>query len=254
MADAPFAAIRQITDAYRAKRQARGAARIDLPEVSVRLVGDDVVIRPLPKLASRDMVTDAMLMAGEAAARYAVAQDIVIPFAMQPAPDEIREPAGMAEMYAYRRQFKPSRAALEPARHFGLGLDFYARATSPLRRYADLVVHQQLRAAVTGGTPAGADEILERTTGLDAAGALIRKAERQSNQHWKLAYLARRRDWQGDAVIVSLEERKAVVIIPELAMETRIRPSPDYTLGQTLMLGVREVDLPALTVYFQVVG
>ena len=254
MSEQPFAAIRQITDAYRERRKARGAARIDLPEVSVRVVDDEVVIRPLPKLASRDMVTDAMLMAGEAAARFALAEAIPIPFAMQPAPDVLSEPVGMPAMYAYRRLFKPSRASLEPAPHFGLGLERYARATSPLRRYADLVVHQQLRAAVATGTPATAEEILERTTGLDASGALIRKAERQSNQHWKLVYLQQNAEWQGNAVVVSLEERKAVVIIPELAIETRIRLSPDYELGQTLRLGVREVDLPSLSVYFQVLS
>ena len=82
----------------------------------------------------------------------------------------------------------------------------------------------------------------------------MRRAERQSNQHWKLVYLQQNADWQGDAVVVSLEERKAVVIIPELAIETRIRLSPEYELGQTLRLSVREVDLPALSVYFQVLG
>ena len=86
-----------MTGAYRARRLARGAARIDLPETSVRVVGDEVVIRPLPKLASRDMVTDAMLMAGEAAARFAQANGIVIPYAMQPSPEEVRQPQGIRE-------------------------------------------------------------------------------------------------------------------------------------------------------------
>jgi len=252
MHEAPFAEIRCITDAYRARRLARGAARIDLPEVSVRVSHGKVVIRPLPKLASRDMVTDAMLMAGEAAARFAQANGIAIPYAMQPGPEEVRQPQGMAEMYAYRRLFKPSRASLEPEPHFGLGLDVYARATSPLRRYADLLVHQQLRAHVTGRGPLAADEILERAAALDAAGATIRRAERQSNQHWKMVHLKRNPDWRGDAVVVALEDRKAVVIIPELALETRIRLSPDFALDQTLNLAVREVDVPAQTAYFRI--
>jgi len=251
MFELPFAAIRGLTDAYRARRLARGAARIDLPEVSVRVIDGEVVIRPLPKLASRDMVTDAMLMAGEAAARFALANGIAIPFAMQPSPDEVRQPEGMAEMYAYRRLFKPSRASLEPEPHFGLGLEIYARATSPLRRYADLVVHQQLRAFALGKTPLSADEVLQRTAALDSAGAAIRRAERLSNLHWKLVHLSRNPDWQGEAVVVGLEERKSVVIVPELALETRIRLSPAHTLGQPLRLGVREVDVPAQAVYFR---
>ena len=254
MHEQPFAAISEMTGGYRARRLARGAARIDLPETSVRVVGDEVVIRPLPKLASRDMVTDAMLMAGEAAARFAQANGIVIPYAMQPSPEEVRQPQGMAEMYAYRRLFKPSRASLEPEPHFGLGLDLYARATSPLRRYADLVVHQQLRAFMTGRALLSADQILERTAALDASSATIRRAERFSNQHWKMVYLSRNPGWQGEAVVVALEERKAVVIVPELALETRIRLSPDYSLDQTLKLAVREVDIPAQTAYFRVLA
>jgi exoribonuclease-2 len=250
--ESPFAAISRITDAYRARRVARGAARIDLPEVSVRLVEGEVVIRRLPKLHSRDMVTDAMLMAGEAAARFAQQQAVAIPYALQPPPDEIRQPQNIVEMYAYRRLFKPSRASLTPDAHFGLGLPIYARATSPLRRYADLVVHQQLRSVVTGREPLSADEVLARTAGLDAAGALIRKAERLSNLHWKLVYLARNPAWQGEAVVVALEERKSVLIVPELALETRIRRSPDHGLGETLRLAVREVDLPGQAVYFRV--
>jgi exoribonuclease-2 len=254
MQEPAFASIGAITDAYRARRLSRGAARLDLPEVSVRVVDGEVLIRPLPKLASRDMVTDAMLMAGEAAARFAQANAVVIPFAMQPSPEEVRQPQGMPEMYAYRRLFKPSRASLEPEPHFGLGLDAYARATSPLRRYADLVVHQQLRAFVMGRAPLSADEVLERTAALDAAGAAVRRAERQSNLHWKMVHLSRNPGWKGEAVVVALEERKATVIIPEFALETRIRVSPDYSLGQTLVLGVREVDVPAQTAYFRVLG
>lgn len=254
MHEQPFVDIGRITDAYRRRRLERGAARIDLPEVSVRVIDGEVVIRPLPKLASRDMVADAMLMAGEAAARFAEANGVAIPYAMQPAPDEIRQPQGMAEMYAYRRLFKPSRASLEPEAHFGLGLDVYARATSPLRRYADLLVHQQLRAFILGKAPLSSDQVLERSALLDAASASIRRAERLSNLHWKLVHLSRNPGWQGEAVAVAVEERKTALIVPELALETRIRSSPGHVAGETLRLGLREVDVPAQSVYFRVLG
>ena len=141
---------------------------------------------------------------------------------------------------------------LEPEPHTGLGLDVYARTTSPLRRYADLVVHQQLRAFVLGQPVLNADRVLERTANLEAAGALIRRAERLSNLHWKLVYLARRPDWRGQGVVVSVEERKAIVMIPELALETPIRPGGDIAPGQALELAVREVDVPGQSAYFRV--
>ena len=254
MGEAPFKQISAITDAYRVCRLQRGAARIDLPEVSVRVVEGEVVIRGLPKLASRDMVTDAMLMAGEAAARYAQANQVPIPYAMQPSPEQIQRPKTMSEMYAYRRFFKPSRASLEAQPHFGLGLDIYARTTSPLRRYADLLVHQQIRAFAAGGKPMDAAKLLEHSAALDSASAVVRRAERLSNLHWKLVHLRRNPQWTGEAVVVGLEARKAVLIIPELAFETKVRLSSEFALDQTVTLSVSEVDLPAQSVYFRVSG
>ena len=140
MHEEPFASIAQLTDGYRQRRLARNAARLDLPEASVRLIDGKVTIRPLPKLASRDMVTDAMLMAGEAVAIYAAQNDIPVPHAMQPEPEEIRQPSSLSEMYAYRRLFKPSNTVLHAEPHFGLGLEQYARSTSPLR----LTIHDWL--------------------------------------------------------------------------------------------------------------
>lgn len=38
----------------------------------------------------------------------------------------------------------------EPAYHFSLGMPLYCQITSPLRRYGDLVLHQQLHAYLAG--------------------------------------------------------------------------------------------------------
>ena len=252
MHEEPFASIARLTDAYRQRRLARNAARIDLPEASVRLVDGEVVIRPLPKLASRDMVTDAMLMAGEAVATFAADNDLLIPHAMQPEPEEIRQPGKLSEMYAYRRLFKPSNTVMHAEPHFGLGLQRYARSTSPLRRYADLLVHQQLRAFVTGKQPLDRDALAEHMAGIDALGGKVRRTERQSNLHWKLVHLSRHPDWEGEAVVAALEERKAALVIPELAMEVKVRLHESFALDASVRLKVREVDLASQDVYFRV--
>lgn len=252
MADEPFASLNQVVTRYRKRRDAAGSARIDLPEVSVRVREGEVLIRPLERLESRQMVTDAMLMAGEAAARFALAHEIPVPFATQVAPENPQEPEGMAAMYAYRRQMKPSQSKTLEEPHFGLGLEVYTRATSPLRRYLDLVAHQQLRAYALGRPVLPISEISERIGANDAVGGSIRRAERLSNTHWKMLFLQRNPKWKGEAVVVDLKDNRATVIIPELALETRVRVAKDVALNQVIKLAVREVDVADLTAWFRV--
>lgn len=252
MHEEPFAAIAKITDAYRAQRLARNAARLDLPEASVKVREGEVLIRPLPKLPSRDMVTDAMLMAGEAVALYAQQHGLVIPYAMQPEPEEIRQPSTVSDMFAYRRLFKPSKTVLEAEPHFGLGLQQYARSTSPLRRYADLLVHQQLRAHVTGRDPLTREQMVERVATVDMLGGRIRRTERQSNLHWKLVYLAGQPNWRGEAIVAALEERRAALLIPELAMEIKMRLHDSFVLDGTVNLQLRDVNITAQEAYFRI--
>lgn len=250
----PFTAIREMTETFRAQRIARGATELTLPEVNINIADGDIVIRPMERLASRQMVTDAMLMAGEAAARFAQAESVTIPHAVQAPPEQRREPVSLSDMYAYRRFFKPSQASSIPGSHFGLGMDAYARATSPLRRYLDLVTHQQLRNKVIGAEPLSAEMIAERIGASEAVSGLIRKTERFANLHWKLVWLMRNSQWRGAATIVALEERKAVVMIPSLAMETRIRLKEGMQLDQQVRLGIREVDVTDQSAVFKLLN
>ncbi len=248
----PFAALRAVTDRFRDRRAANGATSLDLPEVSVRLVDGRVVVRPLPRLASRSLVTDAMLMAGEAAARFCLEREIPVPFATQVPPEGSAGATDLAAMYARRRSFKPTRLIGEPGTHAGLGLDLYTRTTSPLRRYSDLLVHQQIRAWISGRDPIEAGAVVERIAEAETAAAAIRRGERLSNQHWKLIYLRENSSWKGEAVVVANEERKSTVLLPELAMEARVRTRGQPSLNDRLRVSVQDVDVPDLAVTFRI--
>jgi exoribonuclease-2 len=240
----PFASLLRMTRSYRQRRVEAGAAALDLPEVSVRVTEKgEIRIRPQQRLESREMVTDAMLMAGEAVARYALDQGIPVPFATQPPPENPQQPMDLASMYAYRRQLRPSRSKMQEEPHAGLGLSAYTRATSPLRRYPDLVTHQQLRAHLRGETPRPLSAVSEQIAAAEVVGGSIRRAERLSNLHWKLVYLQRNPKWRGKGVVVETIERRATLIIPELALETKLRLPQELPLNTELALSVQEIDL-----------
>ncbi len=253
LADEPFSNLVEKMQRYRGRRKSSGASQIDLPEVSVRVVDDEVVIRPLDRMGSRDMVTDAMLMTGEAVARYCLQHSIPIPFATQPPPDSDMQADGMAGMYALRRKFKPSRNKTLEEPHSGLGLEVYTRVTSPLRRYLDLVVHQQLRAHLTETELLNTKQISERIAMAEGGGAAVRKAERLSNNHWKLIYLRQNPDWQGMGIVVEMQGGRATILIPELAMETKIRTGQELALDSEVSLQLQDVDIPDLLARFRIV-
>jgi exoribonuclease-2 len=252
LGEKPFAQLNLLADRFRARRAERNAANIELPEVSVRVRNGEVVVRPLPRLRSRALVTDAMLMAGVVAAGFCMEREIPVPFATQPTPDKIEQPADLAAMYAYRRRFKPTRLSRDPEPHFGLGLSHYTRTTSPLRRYSDLLAHQQIRAWLAGGSLLDGQQVAERMAEAEIAAAAVRRAERLSNQHWKLVHLRANPKWQGEGILVDKGEHKSVVLIPELALEARVRLRGEPALNTRFQLTPREVDLPELTCYFRV--
>lgn len=158
----------------------------------------------------------------------------------------------MAAMYAYVRKFKPTQVKTQPELHSGLGLEAYTRVTSPLRRYSDLLTHQQLRAHLQGKEVMDIHKLSERLSLAEMGSMAIRKAERLSNSHWRLIYLRDNPEWQGDAVVVAREGERTKVIIPELAMDARVRVKSAPDLNATLRLKPREIDLPDLACYFRI--
>jgi len=253
MTQPPFADLYERAKRFQQRRLANGAATIDLPEVSVRLRDGQVVIHPTERLGSREMVTELMLMAGAGVAEYCRERAIPIPYASQSPPDGSLKGQGMAEMYAFRRLMKPSQSKTLEEPHAGLGLSLYTRATSPLRRYLDLVTHQQLRAHLRGETPLTREQVAERIGASEATSGAVRKAERFSNQHWKLIYLQRNPGWRGRGVVVDVDDnKKATLLIQELAMEVRQRLKNDLPLNTEVRLAAREVELPELSVRFRI--
>ncbi|MFB6259445.1 MAG: RNB domain-containing ribonuclease, partial [Thiohalorhabdaceae bacterium] len=245
MDESPLADLAQLAERFRAGRHANGAVAFQLPEVAVRLdANGEVVIRPIQELESRRLVTETMIMAGHAVARFAQAEGLVIPFALQPAPQGEAGGEGLVWAYALRKLMRPSRVELAAEPHSGLGLSAYAQATSPLRRYHDLVAHQQLRAHVTGGTPADKDTLAQRIAGVGELVRALRRTERASNQHYKLVYLRRLGQWQGQGVVAERNGARGRVLIPELALEPTVTLPKTTEPGATVTLHLTGVDLP----------
>ena len=176
-----------------AARAARGALEIELPErrVVFDAAGDIAAIAPMPRLDSHRLIEEFMIAANVAAARELerLRQPCMYRVHDEPDRDKVRAlsqtlaehglklPRGqilqprhfnalltriadtpqarLVNELVLRAQMQ---AAYSPEKigHFGLALDRYAHFTSPIRRYADLLVHRALIAGLDLG-PGGLD-------------------------------------------------------------------------------------------------
>jgi exoribonuclease-2 len=143
-----------VARALRVRRVAEGAVCLDLPDakiavedgiprLKIRRPGNpaDVVVAEAAVLYNR-VVADRLAEAGAAAVfrRQAAHEESL------PGPDD------PLRILRARRMLPPAEASLEPARHHGVAADRYLTATSPIRRYVDLI-HQRQLAAILAGLP-----------------------------------------------------------------------------------------------------
>ncbi|QEN08651.1 RNB domain-containing ribonuclease [Oceanispirochaeta crateris] len=254
----PFSSIMKVAKRFNSWRKENGALFLQLPEVKIR-VGEEgsgeIMISALEEYQSRDMVAEMMMLTGFHTARYARDKGIPIPYVIQPAPEgDLPEtsPDDPASMVQLRRFMKRSQTTTSGGPHSGMGLPVYTRATSPLRRYSDLMVQQQLRLHMAGLPLLSEEDILEGTASCESVTGRVTGSERSSNLHWKLVYLAEHPDWEGEGILVGRSDKQMVLQIPSLALETRIALKEKLPLNSRLTVALERVDVPEQQVQFRV--
>lgn len=242
----PFVTLARLARASRLLREGEGALSIDLPEVRVKADDTGASVFPLPKPEMRTVVQECMTLAGWGTAIFADDNELPLPFATQDYPT--RDVAGdtLPAMWARRKTLARTRFQPSPGPHHGMGLDLYAQATSPMRRYLDLVVHQQLRAFLAGRDPLSskvmAAHIAESQLNADAT----RQAERLSRRHHTLRFIAAQPERVWDAVVVDRRGAQATLLIPDLAFDVQV--NTPAAPGTALKVQFADIDLPQMRV------
>ncbi|WP_294430663.1 RNB domain-containing ribonuclease [uncultured Treponema sp.] len=238
------------------RRCKAGAVNINIPEVHISVDPEtkEVVFESVPHPESTDVVREAMVLAGEGAAKFAFKNNIPFPFISQDVPEIPKDiPEGLAGQFRLRKCMRKRNVNVTPSSHAGLGVGMYSQVTSPLRRYGDLLGHEQLRAFLKGEKLLDKDTMLIRMSEGDAAMQASKKAERNSRTHWTLVYLLQHPDWQGEAICVDKQPGRALYFIPNFGMETVIGGESPVDLNEKVTLKVGKIDLPNLEVVFSIV-
>ncbi|RWM08122.1 ribonuclease R [Mesorhizobium sp.] len=251
--------LKPLWDAYavlKRGRDARQPLELELPERKILLKPDGTVDRVIvpERLDAHKLIEEFMIQANVAAAETLEGKKESLVYRIHDAPslakqESLREfLATLSLSLARGAQMRPSQfnGILERVRgadnealvnevvlrsqsqaeyspknigHFGLNLKRYAHFTSPIRRYADLIVHRGLIAALglgPGGlTQPEADRLEEVAALISATERRAMAAERDTVDRLIAAYLAERINDTFDARISGVTKAGLFVQLPQ---------------------------------------
>ena len=194
---------------FMTRRKARGCLDFDIPEAQVRMIEDVISVHAGTRLFSHRLIEEFMIAANERVAEYLGARQRVFPYRIHPRPDDRKleillrtlahtslvdrlprevDQKGLQQLAHAARgtdmEFLVNRLILRTMMqaqyspdndgHYGLASEAYAHFTSPIRRYADLLVHRSLKRLLAKEPEKMSPEDVQ--TICDAINALERKA------------------------------------------------------------------------------
>jgi len=222
--------LQDLSDRLQARRLAAGAVVFSVPELRIHVDVDKTIhLKRIDQVGpSQRLVSELMVLANQLIAEHLQERRIPAIYRSQAAPDEPlalvdgNDPVALARQ---RRQMKRSEMTLEPKPHFGLGLTVYTQATSPIRRFSDLLMHRQLKQSLRGGPPAyTADELKPLIAMTEQGVSLVNQVQRFSHRYWLLKYLQSQPAQPYRAVVLDVGEDRAQIQLADYLLEAPVYP------------------------------
>ena len=160
--------------------------------------------------------------------------------------------AGVPGLYRTQQMGKV-RMSTKPEPHQGLGVAQYLWASSPLRRYCDLVNQRQLLAVLDGGAPVYAEgdaELFAIMADFELTYSQYAELQSQMEHYWCLRWLQQENIAESEATVV----RENLVRFDGIPLYVRAPDVPALTPGTRVRLGVGRIDLLAATVETRFIG
>ena len=226
--DESLADLADLMNRRRRWRRSRGAVLFDRPEGRFRQREGALEVQVIEPSPARLLVSEAMLLMGAVVAGFGQEHDLALPFRSQPpaslpSAEELELiPDGPARDAAIKRCLSRGVQGTRPMPHFSLGLPAYVQATSPIRRYADLVAHRQILARINGTESLSEDQLGELIDDLDDPLRQSVQISREDQRHWQQVWLARHREQRWTVIFLRWlrpQDRLALVHVPDLAMD-----------------------------------
>ncbi len=220
---------------FRQKRIDSGAVHLSLPDINIWIDenGGIAVNRINRESPGRMMVSEIMIMANWLMARFLAENNTPGVFRSQPGPKDRLykgEEGTLFQNYMQRRLLSRFMLGSKPERHSGLGLDCYVTATSPIRKYYDLVTQRQIRAIHGLDTPYLPEEIDNMIHLLDQPMSNVSGIQSKRSRYWLLKYLESKTGRKEEAIVLGKRRNCYQILISEYMIECELPSSNGINL------------------------
>jgi exoribonuclease-2 len=260
---AALSALKAVAGRLRAGREQAGAVSFERPEMSVRVTDGTIAVRVVSRTSpSRMLVTEFMVLCNALLAGFCIEHGLPAAFRSQHAFSSVDldgrpvvppgTPEGPYKQYLMMRRLPPAELSTTPAAHGGLGVKAYIQASSPLRRYPDLVMQRQVSHFLSKGTPMyPTDAVASVAQRAEVQLKELAGVEEERKRYWFLKYLTRerladasleRRDFQ--AVVLDTERSgPALLELVEYPFRVKAELAAACRPGETVTLRLHGVAL-----------
>lgn len=234
-----------------AQRLARGALILRRPEVSARVLRDGTIeiSRIDTGSPARELVAEMMIACGGQAAEWLSERGLAAVYRKQArvvdpsstVPSGIVE--GIVPWYRAVRLIRKAELSLHPEPHEGLGLAKYVQVTSPLRRFQDLQLHEQIRASLATGRPRFSDdEMLRSFAEIEELHARNQRIQNEARRYWTLKHLQSSTPDEVRGTVVWRDRQGLKVYLDDYGLEGLLRPRAELDVGAEVTLRVDACD------------
>lgn len=239
------------------RRAEAGAYLTERPELSIELAGASlgstrVSVHTSPRdTPSKRIVMEMMVLCNALMARFCVVSSIPAAYRVQPQPISsaaskmVYDPVAH---YRLMRSAQPARISTLPGRHHGLGVSEYLQATSPLRRFLDLVIQRQIANTLAGSPPPYSEESI---AGIAQRAEFQRRElasiEGQRRRYWTLRFFEQRMSegrTEYDAIVLETHRRGSSLLeLVDYPFRVQAELPTGVSAGDRIALRLRDVDL-----------
>jgi exoribonuclease-2 len=243
--DDTIGSLARLAEDLKARRLAQGGYELKLPEVWVGFdpQGKVQVTVEDQETPSHQLVAEAMVLANWLAATFLKEHGVPAIYRTQPEPREAidREaPKTLLELWQDRRKLSRVVMDTSPQPHWGLGLPQYTFATSPIRRYLDLVIHRQILSLLLGASPFYGPEELEKIAAvLDPAMRRAGQLKVLRLRYWLLKYLSGRVGQKLEALVVEVLPHRSRLLLPDILLDVPFTAPASLRLKPGDLVSVR---------------